>query len=451
MGLHLHLHSTPRWLRYAVLAITALTLAPTSAPAQEKARRVSVETLLYDLKSPDPLRRQTAVRELGIAKIRSATPQLVAMVHDSSDSVRREVELSLERMDDPQAMPGFIALASDNASDIRARAVASLVSMHLPHAIGVGGMLTKLGELVTFASDRDLDVVVEPEIRVDPTVIETLRARVGDSERGIRRTAIRGLGILRGRPAVPDLLQVVREDRDDGLRFEAARAIRKIGDASVASSLVALLNINSDTVRNELIETLGSMRDHGAVSELTRIVEVATRPDRPCVLALAALADIADPASVALFDRHKADKNEAMRLYANEGVARTAEPGQKTAISAARLIEKSPRVRAAQAFALLRIGEGEYMDELIRALEQPPTRELAKEYLLETKPADRAALFAPRPVRSGARADLADLFGRIGDPEALPRLQELARDTDGDVKRAAEKAARRLAGGSGSQ
>src|SRR5262249_24864008 len=145
------------------------------------------------------------------------------------------------------------------------------------------------------------------------------------------------------------------------------------------------------------------------------------------------------------------DKSEPLRLYANEGIARTAEPGQKTAISAARLVERSPRVRLAQAFALLRIGESEYMDELIRGLERSTTRDLAKEYLLETKPADRAALFAPRTVSSSVRADLADLFGRIGDPEALPRLQELARDSDDDVKRAAERAARRLSSGTGSQ
>src|SRR5262249_22557578 len=149
-------------------------------------------------------------------------------------------------------------------------------------------------------------------------VVETLRARIGDSQRGIRRTAIRGLGILRARPAIPDLLQVVREDRDNGLRFESARAIRKIKDGSIADQLVQMLNANDDGVRNELITTLGTMRYRGAVAELTRILEQATRTDAPCILALAALADIADPASAPLFDRLKADKHPLMRLYANE-------------------------------------------------------------------------------------------------------------------------------------
>ena len=319
---------------------------------------------------PDALRRQAAVRELGAVKYRAATPDIVPLVHDPVAAVRREVEFSLERMEDIQALPGFIVLASDLENDIRSRAVASLINIHLPRENALGAALTKLGELMMLTPDRDLEMIVDPDVPVDPDVIATLRARIGDPERGIRRTAIRGLGILCARPAVPDLLQVVREDRDDGLRFDGVRALRKIADASIADQLVALLNVNSDTVRNELMATLGSMRYRGAVPELTRIVEQATPASTPQIVALAALADIADPASVPVFERFRADKNEALRLYANEGVARTADANQKSAISAARLVERSARVRTAQAFALLRIGEPEFLDELIRGLDR---------------------------------------------------------------------------------
>lgn len=419
--------------------------------AQTKTRQAPVESVIYDLKNPDPLRRQAAARDLGAARYLPATPQLVALAHDPVDAVRREVELSLERMEDIQALPGFIALASDAENDIRSRAVASLVNIHLPRSTGVGAVLTRFGELINIVPDRDLEIVVEPDVPVDPSVIETLRARIGDSERGIRRTAIRGLGILRGRAAVPDLLQVVREDRDDGLRFEGVRALRKIADASTAPELVALLNINNDTVRNELIATIGSMRFAGALSELSRIVEQARRTDTPRILALGALADIADPSSRPLFERLKEDENESLRVYANEGLARTADANSKTAISSARLVEKSARVRTAQAFALFRIGEAEYLDELIRSLERRSTRDLAREYLLETRTEDRQALFAPRAVGATARAELAEVFGLIGDPGALPRLQELAHDSDAEVVRAAERALRRLALVSGTQ
>jgi HEAT repeat protein len=108
-------------------------------------------------------------------------------------------------------------------------------------------------------------------------------------------------------------------------------------------------------------------------------------------------------------------------------------------------VEKSARVRTAQAFALSRIGETEYLDELVRALDRDTTRELAREYLLETPPANRQSLFSPREASATARAELADILGRLGDPAALSRLQELAHDPNGDVAKAAERAARRIA------
>jgi HEAT repeat protein len=438
-------------VRHAALAIAVLVLMPATAGLTASTRQVSVESLIYDLKSPDAVRRQAAAKELGAVKYRPAIPQLVPLAKDPIAAVRREVELTLENMDDAQTLPGFIALSSDVENDIRSRALASLVNLHVSRAFGISAALMNFRERMIFRSDPDLETVVEPDVPVDPEVIDTLRARIADSERGIRSIAIRGLGILRARPAVPDLLQVVREDRDDGLRFEGVRALRKIGDASIAEELLGLLNINNDDVRHELIATLGSMRYVGARAELTRIVDSEKKTDRSRTLALGALADLADPASVPLFERLKDDRDEALRLCANEGIARTASPAMKTQIAAARLIEKSARVRMAQAFALLRLGQGEYLDELVRGLERRQTRDLAREYLLETRGADRRALFAPRSANPAARAELADVMGLIGDPDALPTLREMAQDADKDVARAAARAARRITTVSGSQ
>jgi HEAT repeat protein len=439
-------------LALPVLAAVMLAVPAANAPlAAAGTRQVSVESLIYDLKHPDALRRQAAARELGAVKYKPATPHLVALASDPVAAVRREVELTLELMDDAQALPGFITLASDSENDIRARAVASLVNVHVPRAIGIDAALMNLREKILSRSDRDLELLVEPDVPVDPAVVTTLRARIGDSERGIRRSAIRGLGILRATPAVPDLLQVVREDRDDGLRFEAVRALRKINDPSAGADLLSLLNINDDTVRDELIATLGSMRYGAAVPELTRIVEQSKTADSACILAMAALADLADPASMPLFERVRDHSHEMLRLYANEGIARTADVKMMTDISAARLVEKSARVRTAQAFALLRLGQPEYLDELIRALDRSATRDLAKEYLLETPATERRALFTPRTASPTARAELADVLGLMGDPDAMPALRELAQDSDKDVARAAARATRRLSTTTSSQ
>jgi HEAT repeat protein len=220
------------------------------------------------------------------------------------------------------------------------------------------------------------------------------------------------------------------------------RALRKIGNPSVGDRLVPMLNLNIDKVRNEIITTLGSLKYHEAVPELTRMFEQGKPALR--VLTLSALADIADPSSQPLFLGLKGDKDVSIRLYATEGLARLADPSQGTVMSADRLVEKNIRVQTAQAFGLLRIGRDEYLDELVRALGRATTRDLAREYLLEIPAAQRAALFSTISKSSTVRAELADVFGLMRDPTALPALQDLKRDTASDVARNAERAIRRI-------
>jgi HEAT repeat protein len=270
---------------------------------------------------------------------------------------------------------------------------------------------------------------------------------MNDTEDGIRRNTSRGLGILRSEAAIPELTAAVGQDRDPEVRFEAVRALKKIGNASVGEALVPMLNLNFDRVRNEIITTLGSFKCREAVAELTRIFEQGKKGERARTLTLSALADIADPASQPLFLGLKADKDANIRLYANEGLARLADPSLGTTMSADRLIEKNARVQTAQAFGLLRAGRAEYLDELVRALGRSTTRDLAREYLLELPPAERPALFATYSKNATVRAELADVFGLMQDRSALPVLQTLEHDTDSDVARNAERAVRRITAG----
>ena len=428
------------------LACAFAAVSGSTASAQTTSQ-VSTDSLIYDLKNPDAPRRLAAARDLGLAKFQPAIPDLLPLAEDSDPSVRRQVELTLEQMGDMRVLPGLVRFSSDSEPAIRDRAVQALVNLHLPRATGPTVALAKLGTLINLWDDEYSEAVVEPDIPVDPSVVTALRARMTDPEDRIRRHASRGLGILHADAATPELLVAVAEDRDTEVRFEAVRALRKIGDASVGDRLLPVLNLNVDRVRNEIITTLGSLRYQGAVADLTKAYEQAKPADRSRTLALAALADIADPLSRQTFLDAKADKDANLRLYANEGLARLSDSSLETMMSADRLVEKNARVQAAQAFGLLRMEREEYLDELIRALGKPTTRDLAREYLLETAPAQRPALFANQPKNAIVRAELADVFGLMRDRSALPALEEWARDPDKDVARNAERAVRRITAG----
>ena len=425
-----------------VLALALTAASVTGASAQT--RQPSTESLIYDLKNPDAPRRLDAARDLGLAKTVSAIPALLPLTEDPDSQVRRQVGVTLEQMNDITVLPGLVRLTADAEPDIRERSVQALVNLHLPRPTGPTAALVKLGSLINPWSDQHAETIVEPDVPVDASVVTALRARMADSEDRIRRDASHGLGILRGDAAIPELLLAIGQDRDPLVRFEAVRALRKIGDASIGDRLVPMLNINVDRVRTELILTLGTLKYPGAVPEITRIYEESKPADRIRTLALSALADIGDPASRPVFEANKDDKDATIRLYANEGLARLADRSFGTVMSADRLVEKNARVQSAQAFGLLRIGRQEYMEELVRALGKPATRELAREYLLETQATERPALFAMQPKSADARAELADVLGLMGDQGALPALQAMQHDADTTVARNAERSIRRL-------
>jgi HEAT repeat protein len=431
----------------AMLAGTFAAATVSPASAQTPNKQASTAGLIYDLKSPDAPRRLAAARDLGIAKYRPAIPALLPLAEDPDPSVRRQVELALEEMDDIGTLPGLVQFTADAEAAIRDRAVQALVNLHLPRATGPTAALAKLGNLINPWSDEYSDAVVEPDVPVDPSVVTALRARMSDSEDRIRRHTSRGLGIVRAEAAVPELIVAVEKDRDPDVRFEAVRALRKIGDASVGDRLLPILDLNVDRVRNEIITTLGSLKYRGAVPDLTTIFEQAKPSERSRTLALSALADIADPASRPVFLTAKADKDVGIRLYATEGLARLSDASLGTMMSADRLVEQNLRVQTAQAFALLRMEREEYLDELVRALGRPTTRDLAREYLLETAPAQRPALFANRSKSATVRAELADVLGLMGDRSAIPALKDLERDSDSSVARNAERAVRRITAG----
>jgi HEAT repeat protein len=446
---NMRFQSRTRRLPATFLVVLALAFAAASASSAgaQVVRQASTESLIYDLKNPDAARRLVAARDLGTAKYLPAIPALLPLAEDPDAAVRRQVELVFEEMGDIRVLPGLVQLTADSEPDIRDRAVQALVSLHLPRATGLTPALLKLGNLINPWSDEYSDTVVEPDVPVDASVVTALRARMSDSEDRIRRNTSRGLGILHGEAAIPELLVALGQDRDPEVRFEAVRALRKIGNPSVGDRLLPMLNLNMDKVRNELITTLGSLKYRGAVPELTRIFEQGKPAERSRTLALSALADIADPSSRPVFLGAKADKDVGIRLYANEGLARLGDSSFGTMMSADRLVEKNLRVQAAQAFGLLRMGREEYLEELVRALGRPTTRDLAREYLLETQPAQRPALFAMHAKSAIVRAELADVIGLMGDRSALPALQELERDSDRGVARNAERAVRRITAG----
>jgi len=166
---------------------------------------------------------------------------------------------------------------------------------------------------------------------------------------------------------------------------------------------------------------------------------------------LGALAFIGDPASKDLFLREKNGTDASLVLHANEGLARIADPDTLVEISHDRLQQKDPRILTAQAWALYRMGRKEFLTSVVDALGSRRTNDGAKQYLLEARPNEVPDLFThvanPDP---NVREALAEIFGLIGDPRAVPSLRELSGDPSGQVAALASQALQRIDKRSGS-
>ncbi len=417
----------------------------------QEVSQVAVDSLIYDLKNPNVTRRKDAAVLLGKSKSGRAVPALVEAANDREASVRREIILALDNLRDMRALPAFLSLLNDPEKDIREKCIHGIINLYLPQETGLVVKLTKVARFINPWSDEWADVVIEPGVTVDPTVTAALGQHLQDPDEGIRVKAARALGILKGKEAIPQVVQSLREDRSNTVRFEIIRSLRKIGDPSVGRELMNYLTYNDAKIRNEVVFTIGRFRYKEAAPELNRLYEREARlPKKEMdktfrARLLEALAFIAEPSSKELFIKEKQNPDEEIRLHAYEGLARVVDPALVTEISRDRIHETDPRVRTAQAFALYRMGRKEFLDEVVNSLADRHAHNEASQYLVELRQDELPDLYAQlRNQDVDVRESLAEVLGLVGDNRAIPYLQELSRDTRGQIAGLANQAQRRI-------
>jgi HEAT repeat protein len=438
-------------------ALFVLMALPRGIFGQNPPRQVPVDSLIYDLKNPDPVRRKEAATLLGNNKLQRAVPDLVAAAGDKDPAVRREIVIALDKMADIRALPAFVELSGDSEKDIRDKCIQSLVSLYLPKESGISVTINKVANFFNPWSDEWADAVVEPGIEVDTRAVTALRNRLQDADDGIRTKAARALGILKAKTAVPALVETLHQDNNSGVRFEAIRSLRKVFDLSVSKELIPFITFSEPKIRNEAVYTLGRFRCREAVPDLTRayeneVAQPAKKADKNYQqMLLDALAFIGDPGSATLFMKETEATDPVIRLHAYEGLARIGDSAQATDVSRAHVNEKDPKLRLAQAYALFRMGRREHLDEIVKALDTRKTNNEARQYLVELKPEDLPDLYAETKFQEqNIREGLAEVMGLIGDSRAVPALQELSNDRRGQITALCNQAIRRINARTGS-
>jgi HEAT repeat protein len=212
-----------------------------------------------------------------------------------------------------------------------------------------------------------------------------------------------------------------------------------------------LLRDLSDRIQIAALETTGILRNLEAAP---RVREVLVQPRNIKVqrAALSALAMLPDPANRPIYAQFLVERDDALRAAAAEGFARLADPAELPMMEKAFNEERKTSPRLSMAFAAVAMGntalaESSPLLYLVNTANQRTYRNVAQTFLTELARSEkvRQALYPALP--GGTREEkiiLARALSASGGSDAIPHLEALTKDPDGEAAQEAFRALRNL-------
>lgn len=382
------------------------------------AQQASFADVVGNLRNPDPKVRLSAVKLLHAANYPDAIVPVAALVSDPVNAIQLEAiaaELSF-------------FLVEDVPEKTR---VALLVDVR--HA-GRAPFAFEMGPLGVWPREAPAEVVA------------ALLKAIDDEHAQVRSEAIYALGTIARPPVADDTAQgLVKalDHSDPNIRAAAARVIGRLQVRSAGDALIKAINDSNDRVRYASMRALGQLRAESAVQALTEQLKFYGKGEG-ALSALDGLARIGHPSSVDLFTARLQDKDPFMRRAAAEGLGRASSTSAIDALAYGVSTDDAEPVRAAMAFALVRLGQN-YLGRLADGLDRPGLVQQVSDYLLELGPPAAPGLRAHlQDPSDDIRKNTARVLGAIGGTQSLPLLQPLLVDRDKQVVQAATRAIERI-------
>src|SRR5580698_652332 len=383
----------------------------------------------------------------------SAIPTVAAYLNSASVDTRIEAVKQLIALGGKETIDPLIRATKDADPEMQFRAADGLVNYYLPGYVrqGLGSTVIRVGGAIKAKFNDANDQIVDPFVLVRPEVIAALGqlARTGASIDS-RANACRAIGILRGRAALPDLLDALRS-KDNSVLYESLAAMQKIADPSAGPRITYLLRDLDDRVQTTAIETAGTLRSTEALPTLRGIV-ANPRNVKAQRAAMAAIAMMPEMQDRDLFLRQLGVKDEKVRAAAAEGLGRIGNRADEPALEKSWNGEDKMSPRLAAAFGLLMDGNLKLEDDspfryLINTLNSAANHDVAYAYLVEAsrqKPVLQALYTQIDPGTKEEKIYLARILAVSGDQTSVPWLDKVSRDNDPAVAKEGLRALRSL-------
>jgi HEAT repeat protein len=396
--------------------------------------------------------RPKEVREIGKGGS-AAIPRLQQLLKDPSLELRLEAVKQIVDIGTQHSLDALLEATRDNDPEIQIRATDGLVNFYLPGYVktGLSASIRRVGSNLKGKFSDTNDQVIDAYIQVRPDVIAALgRLARGGVRMDVRANAARAVGVLRGKAALPDLLEAIKS-KDTDVIYESLVAMQKIHDPSAAPAIAFLLRDFDQRVQIAAIETTGLLGNKDAVPALIDVLNRA-RDAKVRRAALSAMAMLPAPSSRETYARYLADKDDRMRGAAAEGFARLANPSDIAQIEKAYEEETKTSPRLSLAFAAVALGktartELSPLQYLINTLNSNSWRGEAFPFLVELARDARIRQELYNPLVAGTKDEkiwLARVMARSGGPDSLAPLRQLQNDTETEAAQEAMRAIRTL-------
>jgi HEAT repeat protein len=266
---------------------------------------------------------------------------------------------------------------------------------------GLIGLLSKGADIYdNYNIDLHTRVVYALGILGDPLALDPLIKAYHEQHKYVRYAVIETLGQFHD-PRALDILKEALCDPDDfNVRLAAVRSISRLNDSHAIVPLIKAVYDDAVSVSREASKALDKLLEHpDAVQELiTALIE--NRDDRVRIKAAKLLAGSRDPRAVEPLIKALRDENMGVRLEAVKGLKEFSDPGiVESLIQALEDKDNDNNIRSEAIFALGETRAPRAFEPLMRALENPGTKETA-----------------------------AVALGRLGGPRTVEPLIELLKD-----------------------
>jgi len=400
---------------------------------------LSIGVFAQDPQSGDPKQRIKAVREYA-KQGASGVESLRRMLHDADSAVRVEAVKGLVEVGGSGVLEPLMEATRDNDPQVQMRATDGLVNFYLPGYVQQG-RFEKIGSALKSPFSDKNDAIIPSYVTVREDVLQAIGKLVsGGGSTDARANAARALGILRGKAALPVLVEALRS-KDTDVLAEALLAIQKIRDPSVGPKLAPLFNDLSERVQTTAIETAGLLRSKETLPDLRRVYAKSGKA-RVQRTVLTAIGNMPDEQDRPLFEKALEDqKDENLRAAGAEGLGRLGNRADIGKLQPLFNSERKMKPRLAIAFAVVKLGATETsefspLQYLSNTLNSKLYTGVAEGYLVELArdPQVRENLYPLIP--KGTRAEkmgLARVLSVSGDKNSVAPLEALTRDSDGEV------------------